>query len=298
MLANALILLPDFALILLGLVLRRFFGYSDEFWMHLERMVYYIFFPAMLFKAVVSSRLDIVPASDMILVGLGFSATGMLLGLGAKWLLRPDGKAFASSVQCAFRFNTYVGFAVISGVAGSTGLATFALLVGFMIPLANGMAVWFLARHSGNSIVRELLRNPLIVATLAGLAGKALGLELPQGLERIGGLFTSAAIALGLMTVGAGLRLGRLRESLALINYMTLVKLVGVPLAALGFGALLGLSGVYLQAALVLAALPTASSAYILATRMGGDGQLVASIITMNVLVGMVTVPVWLSLVL
>ena len=80
MLAIALILLPDFALILLGLALRRRFDYPAEFWGHLERLVYYLMFPALLFRAVSRTELDIAPALDMFAVGLGFSLVGMALG--------------------------------------------------------------------------------------------------------------------------------------------------------------------------------------------------------------------------
>jgi predicted permease len=85
---------------------------------------------------------------------------------------------------------------------------------------------------------------------------------------------------------------------LPLVNYFTFVKLVALPAAAWGLALLLGLKGLYFQSVLVLAALPTASSAYILAVRMGGDGRTVATIITVNVFVAMVTLPLWLGLAL
>lgn len=296
MLDNALILLPDFLIILFGCLLKRRFGYGGDFWLQLEKLVYYVLFPVMLFRSVVGSSLDLREAGDMVLVGFAFTLTGVGLGMAGRWLSRDDSRSFASSVQCAFRFNTYIGLAVIDRVAGPAGVATFALLVGFIIPLANAAAVWFLARHSGGSLWRELLRNPLILATLGGLLCKGIGIELPAALERIGNLFSVTAITMGLLCVGAGLRLGALRARLALVNYLTVVKLLVLPAVAIGCAALLEVGGTYRQAAVILAALPTASSAYILATRMGGDGQLVASIITLHVFAAMLTMPLWLSL--
>ncbi|MFW2133495.1 AEC family transporter, partial [Ectothiorhodospira haloalkaliphila] len=78
---------------------------------------------------------------------------------------------------------------------------------------------------------------------------------------------------------------------------LTVVKLIAVPAIALGAAMLLGVSGVYLAAALVLAALPTASSAYILAVRMGGDGQIVAALIATHTLAAAITLPLWLLLI-
>ena len=118
---------------------------------------------------------------------------------------------------------------------------------------------------------------------------------MPEVIDHVVGLLAAAALPLGLISVGAGLRAQGLRASLPLVNYFTAVKLVAVPAVAWGLSAWLGVTGLYFQAALVLAALPTASSAYILAMRMGGDGKTVATIITMNIFVAMLTLPMWLG---
>lgn len=296
MFSIALILLPDFALILFGLVLRRHFEYSAEFWRHLERLVYYVMFPSLLFRAVARTELALFSAVDMLLVGVGFTMAGVVASYMARYFFGADQRALASSIQCGFRFNTYVGLAIIDRLSGANGLATFALLVGVMVPIVNALSVWFLARASGSPLWKELARNPLIIATLSGLAVNLGGIPLPETLHHLLDLFAAAALPLGLLSVGAGLRTEGIRAALGLINYMTAVKLLWVPAVAWGLCEFFALEGVYRQAAMVLATLPTASSAYILAIRMKGDGQLVASIITLNIFVAMLTIPAWLTL--
>lgn len=295
MLSIALVLLPDFLLIFLGLGLRTHGGYPPVFWQHIERLVYYVMFPALLFRAVSHTPLAFAPAFNMLLVGVGFTLAGLLFGLAANWLFQLTPLTFASSIQTAFRFNTYVGLAVIDRLAGQAGVATFAMLLGVIVPLVNGLAVWFLARQGDASLWRELLRNPMILSTLSGFAFNLTGLPMPEVIDHVVGLLAAAALPLGLISVGAGLRAQGLRASLPLVNYFTAVKLVAVPAVAWGLSAWLGVTGLYFQAALVLAALPTASSAYILAMRMGGDGKTVATIITMNIFVAMLTLPMWLG---
>ena len=295
MLSIALVLLPDFLLIFLGLGLRTHGGYPPVFWQHIERLVYYVMFPALLFRAVSQTPLAFAPAFNLLLVGVGFTLAGLLFGLAANWLFRLTPLTFASSIQTAFRFNTYVGLAVIDRLAGQAGVATFAMLLGVIVPLVNGLAVWFLARQGDASLWRELLRNPMILSTLSGFAFNLTGLPMPEVIDHVVGLLAAAALPLGLISVGAGLRAQGLRASLPLVNYFTAVKLVAVPAVAWGLSAWLGVTGLYFQAALVLAALPTASSAYILAMRMGGDGKTVATIITMNIFVAMLTLPMWLG---
>lgn len=204
--AVALALLPDFALILLGAGLRRVLHLGDHFWNGLEKLVYYVLFPALLFSGLVKTRIDWAVAAPMIGVAAGALWTGMLLGLAAR-LFPISPISFASQYQCAFRFNSYIGLAVAGTLYGVPGIAAMGIVVGLMVPQANTAAVWMLARHGERGVWRELAKNPLILATLAGVAANLAGIEPPTVLLHFLGRLAEAAIALGLLAVGAGLRL-------------------------------------------------------------------------------------------
>jgi predicted permease len=295
--AVALALLPDFALILLGAGLRRALHLGDHFWSGLEKLVYYVLFPALLFSGLVKTRIDWTAAGPMLGVVAGATGAGMLLGLGAR-LLPISPVAFASQYQCAFRFNSYIGLAVAGTLFGVPGIAAMGIVTGLMVPPANFAAVWMLARHGESGVWRELAKNPLILATLAGIAANLGGLELPAGLLDFLGRLAQAAIVLGLLAVGAGLRLAGADGAAnhAATAYLLAVKLVAVPAVAWLLIRWMGLSGLYADIALIFCALPTASSAYILAQRMGGDGPRVARLISAGTLLGMLSIPVWLAL--
>ena len=295
-LAPALALLPDFALILLGASLRRLLHLGDHFWSGLEKLVYYVLFPALLFNGLVKTRIDWAAAGPLLAVVMGAMATGMVLGYGAR-MFRLSPMSFASQYQCAFRFNSYIGLAVAGKLYGVPGIAAMAIVVGVMVPPANMAAVWMLARHGEASVWRELAKNPLILATLAGAGANQAGFQPPEMLLQFLGRLGEAAIALGLLAVGAGLRGSGAKAgagAAAAAGYLLAVKLIAMPLAALGLIRWFGLTGVYAGVALVFAALPTASSAYILAQRMGGDGPRVAWLISVSTLLGMLTLPFWL----
>ena len=290
------ILIPDFALIALGLLLRRYGGFAEDFWRGLERFVYYLLFPALLFGALAGGRVTFGAAGGLIATALVFTAIGMGLGYLAKPLFQPPAMVFASGFQCAFRFNSYVGLAILGGLHGLDGVAVFGLLVGVMVPIANVVAVWALAHHGDGRIWGELARNPLIISTLAGMLWSALGLPLPTIAATTLHFLGEAALPIGLIAVGAGLHLEALTERKRLMAYLIVVKLLVLPTVAFFVARAIGLRGVYFDSALVLAALPTASSAYILATQMRGDGRLVASVISLNVALAVVTLPAWLWL--
>ena len=293
---TALALFPDFALILLGYGLRRWMSLGDHFWTGLEKLVYFVLFPALLFNAITKTPLsfDAVP-----LIGTGAAAMAgaMLLALLARPLFPLSPLSFASQFQCAFRYNTYIGLAVAAKLHGAAGIAAMGLLAGGMVPFANIAAVWMLARHGSTSVWRELAKNPLFLATLVALLWNLAGFGVPAPVGHFLGRLAEAAIALGLLAVGAALRLrGTLgHDGRGAAAYFLVVKLLAMPAIALAVAHQVGLAGIHFDVVLVFAALPTASSAYILAQRMGGDGARVAWLISASTLLGMATLPLWLG---
>jgi predicted permease len=291
--ATALLLLPDFTLILLGFALRRGMSLGDHFWAGVERLVYFILFPALLVNAILKTPLDLAAATPLLAAAIGAMAVGMIVS----WLARPlfglTPMVFASVFQCGYRFNSYIGLAAAGLLFGTPGIAALGLIIGIAVPFANLSSVWMLARHGESGVWREIAKNPLIWATLAGLLLNLGGFEPPRPLGIFLGRLADASIALGLLAVGAALRLQGQSGILGASIYLSLVKLLVVPLAAVLIGQWFGLTGVYFGVAVLFASLPTASSAYILAMRMGGDGRSVAWIISATTLASMVTMPLW-----
>lgn len=293
MLSTALLLFPDFALILLGYALRRTLHLGDHFWTGLDKLVYFVLFPALLLNAILRTRLDLAAAAPLLATGVATMLAGMALSLLARPLFGLRPLVFASLFQCGFRFNSYIGLAVAGMLYASPGIASMGLLLGVTVPLANLAAVVMLARHGEASVWREIARNPLIWATAAGLLLNLAGFVPPQPLQLFLGRLADAAIALGLLSVGAALRWGGQAGVRGASIYLLAVKLLALPLVAVLIGRALGLSGIYFATAVLFAALPIASSAYILAMRMGGDGVSVARLLSASTLVSMLSLPIW-----
>jgi hypothetical protein len=291
--STALLLLPDFSLILLGFALRRWMSLGDHFWTGVERLVYFILFPALLVNAILKTRLDLLAALPLLATALGAMLAGMTLSFLARPLFGLKPMVFASIFQCGYRFNSYIGLAAAGLLFGTPGIAALGLIIGIAVPFANLSSVWMLARHGETGVWREVARNPLIWATLTGLLLNLAGFEPPRPLGIFLGRLADASIALGLLAVGAALRLQGQAGVLGASIYLSAVKLLAVPILAAVLGHALGLTGIYYGVAILFASLPTASSAYILAMRMGGDGRSVAWIISATTLVSMLTMPLW-----
>ncbi|MEW9900310.1 AEC family transporter [Chitinivorax sp. PXF-14] len=290
-----LILLPDFALILFGYGLRRSAQFDDAFWRGIEKFIYFVLFPPLLFRALVKAHLDFVASTPMLLAGLGFTAFGLMLGYIARPYLKLSPASFASGIQAAFRFNSYVGFAIIGTLDGQAGIAAIALLFGLMIPLVNIVSVSLLAHHAQGNILRELASNPLIGGIIVGLACNLAGIAPPYWVMHAIGALADAALPMGLISVGAGLRFSTWSRHPGVIAYWSGIKLVAVPACASLLVSWLDISAVYRDAALIMSTLPAATSCYILAVRMGGDGILAASLVTATTLGGMLSIPLWLA---
>ena len=290
---TVLLLLPDFSLILLGILIRRWMTFGENFWAGLEKLVYFILFPALLINSLVKAKLDLLSAFPLLATAFVAIVAGMLLGLLPRMFSKVPALTFASMYQCAFRYNSYIGLAVVSMLFGQSGVATLGIIIGTAVPLVNVVAIGMLARHGQLGLWREVLRNPLIWATIIGLSLNLVGYVPPAPVLAFLGRLAEASIALGLLAVGAALQMGGAAGVKGLAAWLIVVKLLLLPLVAVFVGPLLGLSGLYYQVAVLFAALPTASSAYILAVRMGGDGKSVAWLISASTLVSMLTLTLW-----
>ena len=298
MVASALLLLPDFLLIALGAGLRRARMFDAAFWRGLERLVYFVLFPALLFRALATSTLSLGDASRLVVAGTLFTLAGMALALLARPILSLAPPTFAACFQCAFRFNTYIALAAASRLAGPDGVAAISLLIGVLVPIVNVAAVAMLAKHLGaKGIWLAVARNPLVVACAAGLLWNIARIRMPETLAAILGLLAGAALPLGLLAVGAGLQFVRGTLPTRAIGFFHVVKLALLPAVALALATLLGLSNVERQMAILLAAVPTAPSAYILAMQMNGQGAPVALLISSGTLLAIVTLPLWLLMI-
>jgi predicted permease len=289
------LLFPDFSLIVCGYLVCRYTALNRTVWEQVESLVYFFLFPVLLFHSIVKSPLDLIAASSLISAGLLMGVAGIAMAYSLPYLpwvgSRIDKRDHAASAQVAFRFNSFIGLALADRLAGPQGLLMFAVLIGVCIPLFNVAAVWPMARNAQSGFLRELLRNPLIIATATGLVANLLGFTMPVWLEPTVTRIGAASLALGLMAAGAGMQLGHLSQAKTLAISVLSIRHLILPLVALGLSRALNLSEPQTIILLAFSALPTASSAYVLAARMGYNGGYVAGLVTLSTMLGVLSLP-------
>lgn len=299
-------LAPVFLLIVLGFALKRGLMRLDTQWHGLERLTYYVLFPALLIETLVKADLSKVPVAGVGGALLLSALLMSLLCLGLRPLLSRlavDGPAFTSIFQGAIRWQTFVALAVSANLYGDTGLALASVAMVAIIPLVNVFSVAVLARYastekqSAGAIAMTVVRNPLIWACAIGLAINVTHLPLPKIWHEVADALGRSSLGIGLLVTGAGLHLeGMFRPSLA-ASVAVFLKLILMPALAVGLALWFGIDGANLVIVVVCAAVPASSSAYVLARQMGGDAPLLAQIITLQTILAAITMPIAIALV-
>lgn len=293
-------LLPIVLLIAFGVVLRRLHFVEPSFWAQAERLAYFILLPALFFHGLAMADLSAVPVLGMalVLVGATVAVAGLVLAL--RPLIGGDGPAFTSVFQGAIRFNNYVGVTAAAGLYGTQGIVLAAVCNAAIIPTVNLLCILVFARHGSSrldarGILRQLATNPLVLGSLGGISFQLLGFQLPPAVAPALQTLGAAALPLGLLCIGAALEFGSVRRWLGPVVISSVIKFIVMPLVTLILARLAGLSGPALLVALLFQALPTASSAYILARQLGGDAPLMAGITATQTVLAMVAMPLVLA---
>ncbi|MFM8700013.1 MAG: AEC family transporter [Hyphomicrobiales bacterium] len=300
-------LLPIFLMILTGWGLRASGLIKAESWDGFEKVTYLVLFPAMIAYTMAHADLGEAPIFEiggaLVLAILSVSA---LLIACRSWLahrLGLSGPSFTSVFQGSIRWNSFVALAISTELHGRTGATLCAIAIAAMIPLVNILSVGVLTRYASADRVQtkpfilSLLRNPFILASILGVCLNPVSHWIPAPVANAASLLGQASLAAGLLAVGAGLQLKSVsmpgtEARFGLLVLPVLLKLCIMPLLAVGFARLFGVSGVELSVVAVCTAVPTASASYILARQFGGDSPLMARILTAQTIIGMLTLPV------
>ncbi|HZH46934.1 MAG TPA: AEC family transporter, partial [Roseococcus sp.] len=292
---------PAFGLLALGAFLKRSLLPDDAVWAGIERLIFWVLLPALLFSAIGSVQLGEVPVGGMMLAIWLALASGTAASVA---LARGFGQGHASMTSVlmgGIRFNNLIGFAVSGAIFGLPGVALGAVATGLIVPFVQFVSNTAFALGRPGPFrpwltLRQIALNPLMLACLAGFAVAWAG-GLPPGVKPMAEALGRASVALGLLAVGAALSLGAMRDRLALQFATAALKLVAMPGLTLALCLALGLDPLPTAMAVLFMALPTAATSYVMARAMGGDAPLMAAITSSEHMLSVLTLPLWLWLV-
>jgi malonate transporter len=297
--------LPVFLLLALGKILIRSGLAGDAFFKTSDKLVYFFFFPALLFWKIGSAGPDLEIPGDLILAVFTTVFLAWLASLAYIRIAKVSAFQAGSFSQLSYRFNTYIGMAVVLGVFGESGVALFGIIISLVIPFINVLVVstlvWYSqADYSTGDKIKMLLRglavNPLILACLAGIAYARLAPPLPAFANNTLALLSSITLPMALLSIGAGLGLEKLKGRMQLSLVSSVLKLVFMPVVGYALLRLWGVEPASLAVAMLFFALPTSTSAYILSSQMNSDADLAGASIVLCTLLSFISLSLSLAL--
>ena len=294
-------LVPIFSLILIGYLFRRANFPGDSFWPLADRLTYYALFPALLLTKLATADIAGLPVLPMAGAIIAATLVIALILILLRTVLGADAPAFTSMFQGSIRPNTYVGLAAGGALYGEDGLALIAVAIAVLIPVVNFLSVGTLTyylseeRQSPFRLLVKVLKNPLIIACALGIGLNLTGFGLPWGTKELFEIFSRSALPLGLLSVGAGLRIARDHAAWVRLGVPSVLKLALFPFLTALAGTVFGVTGLPLICAVLFTSLPGSVSSYILAGQLGGDTRLMSSIITVETALSAFTIPLVLA---
>lgn len=282
---------PVFALIIIGRALKSTEFINDNFLNISDKLIYFIFFPTMLFWKIGSSSNE--SGLDLNIIYATVSTIFFTFVVSTVYIFLFKIKDFdaGSFSQSCFRFNTYIGFAVIMNALGQDGIRFFGIIISFAIPFINILCISLLSWFSGSTLgikkrlsnmAGSVLKNPLIIACISGLMFSNLGFIFPRYIDNCFQLISTASLPLALISIGGSFTFGKLNDYFNLSVVSSLFKLIFFPLSGLVFLHFFDVTGIAFKTGLIFFALPTSTSIYVLSSQMNSNTDLASSSIVLS----------------
>lgn len=293
------VVLPLFLSIMLGYFLRCIRMIEPQVQKALNKLCFKVFLPVYLFNNLYTTNISAAFSPKLLI----FSVVGVVVLFAALMLIVPriekTNPRRGVMIQAMFRSNfALFGLPVALSLCGQENMGPTSLLVGVVVPVFNVLAVITLETFRGGKpdpvkMLRGIATNPLIIASLLGIAANLIGLKLPSAVEKgissIGGIATP----LSLVALGAAFTFGSIRGYAPQLIIAVASKLVINPLVMVTAAALLGLRNEMLVPVLIMFGAPTAVSSYPMAQQMDGDGDLAASLVVFTSALSILTIFLW-----
>lgn len=294
-------LFPVFALLIFGHLLKRF-GYThNTFLKTADKLIYFIFFPALLFWKIGAGASDRIGDPGLYKAAIcAVVSVYVFSSLYIKVFRVPAYQAGSFSQSC-YRFNTYIGMAVVLNALGEEGARQFSILIGLIIPIINILAVTTLSWYSDKEVslrqrtwatVKALVSNPLIIACIAGIAYWKLIGGFPIFIDNTFRLAAFVTLPLALFSIGGALTLGSMKNHLKLSLVACGFKLILLPMTGFLFLNVFNATGLSFKVGMIYFALPTSTALYILSSQLSSDTRLASAAIALSTILSFISLSV------
>ncbi len=298
-------ILPIFIITLMGSVIRNKWITSEEFWRGLEKLSYFLLFPILLFNYISTADLS---SSSIVKLILGLIISSIILAIGLiiyKKYKPIKNEQFTSVLQGSIRYNSYIFFAICKALYGDDGMLIVSVVSAYMVIFTNVLSVFMFVHYTPEKentlsdisptivvLLRRCSVNPMIIASLLGFLFNYLDLRLNIGIKNTLDTLSDASVTIGIMSVGSGLKFIIDSKYISLITLTCLSKLLIFPIISFIVLSVMSVTGISKEIGILYSGLPCATTSYVLSKQLGGDHNLMASIITITTILSVLTLSI------
>lgn len=292
--------LPVFIVILSGYILKQRFLKSDAFWDNADWLIFHVLIPIMLISILATAPFTVSMLSFGALIFVVTTLTA-LLSLLFKPLMNTNNAGFTSVLQGAIRVNFFISLSITSVVYGTEGIATISFALLFLIPSSVLLSIMALQKYGQKaegeksvSFLNTLIQNPVIIANVIGLSIGMFINQWPTILDNTFDIFARMSLPLSLLAIGARLQFKSIGAHLKPLLFSSFLGLIISPSLGLLLGPYLGLSPMQIVLSIFILGVPAAASAITFASKMGGDKELMSSILTGQTILSLFSLPAFI----
>lgn len=298
-------LFPLFAILLLGYFLGVKAFLDEQFITKINKLCFRVLMPSLIFSSIYSNKINLY--EKLILIRFAVICIISLIAVlmvSVPVFVKENSKR-GVMIQGMFRSNfLFFGIPIIENIYGEVGVASAAILNAIIIPIFNISSVVVLEMFNTSkehnvklgNIVKNILKNPLIIASSIALILVQFDITIPIYIEKPLEDLSEAAIPLAILALGAGFRFKNIKNNTKHIIIVLTVKLVIVPTIVIFVSILAGFRQLQLIILVVLFASPVAVASYIMATDLGGDGELAGQLVVISTIMACLSMFIFIYL--
>lgn len=290
---------PLLGMMAIGFAARRLGIIGESAARQINACVFKIFLPLLLCFNIVDTKLGASFDGRTLL----YAFVTTLSCFGVLFFVTPrlchDRASCGVLIQGIARSNYAIfGIPLVSMMYPNADTSIAVIMVAVVVPVFNVLSTIALMVFAGERthplrILKGVLLNPLIIATLAGFLLWYFQIPLPTMIETPLRNLGSIATPLALFILGASLDFGKARANGKLLVISVTGRLIGVPLIFLSLAIALGIRYVSLAALIAVYASPTSVSSFPMAQQMGGNGDLAGGQVVFTTVFSILTVFLW-----
>lgn len=290
-------ILPIFIIAMLGSIIKSQWITANEFWRGLEKLLYFLLFPLVLFNH--TSAIE-TSSHDLTKLILALMSSTMLIAIILviyRYKTQHDKLVFTSIFQGSIRFNNYIFLGLGNGLFSAKKMELVAVVSVYMIIFTNILSVLAFGIYANDKnnkisfvhVIKNLIANPLIIASCIGLTFNYYGIVLNVSIKNTIDMLSRAAPAIGVLNVGARLQFHMNSQHVQQITIAILTKLILLPLVSIVIFFFADITGDLRKVGILFSCLPPATTSYLLSKQLNGDPESMTIIITFSTILSLLS---------